>query len=129
MKQVTVRIGNQATRVVNANEYSVTPKTNEFKMTANGAECSAWSTSGKGKSAVNNHYLYWKEGKTLFWFKSTAEEIINARTKGFVIEDGDTTAGEPIPFANQNIDGTLDVEVAGGEQPQEAPKARRRVSK
>jgi len=120
MKQVTVMIEGQEYRVVNANEYSVTPKTNEFKMTANGVECSAWSTSGKGKSAVNNHYLYWREGKTLFWFKSDASEIVAARTLGFKIVDGDQVAPLLKEIADQR--GEQAQEPAG-----EQPKARRRV--
>jgi hypothetical protein len=122
MKQVTVIIGNQTTRVVNANEYSVTPKTNGFKMVANDVECDAWSTSGKGKSAVNNHYLYWREGKTLFWFKSSAEEIVNARTAGFMVRDGDQSQA---PAGEQEQPAEVSTEAhdsVGGEQPAASAK-------
>ena len=81
MKKFSLTIG-QTTRSVNANEYNVSPKTGEFKATVNGVESSAWTTSGRGKSAINNHYIYFKDGPTLYYTKSDASEVVEAR-KGF----------------------------------------------
>lgn len=81
MKKFSLTIGS-STRSVNANEYNVAPKTGGFKATINGVESDAWTTSGKGKSAINNHYIYFKDGATLYYVKSDASEVVEAR-KGF----------------------------------------------
>lgn len=69
---------------VNANEYSVSPKTGLFEATVCGKVSQAWTTSGKGKSAINNHYIYFKDGDQLFYFKCTAVQVLEAR-KGLVV--------------------------------------------
>lgn len=84
MKKFIIAIAG-ATRTVNANEYSVSPKTGEFEATVNGAPAKAWTTSGKGKSSVNNHYVYFKTQDGLFYFKSDASEVLEAR-KGFAAD-------------------------------------------
>lgn len=71
-------------REINANEYSVAPKTNTFEATVNGNKEFAASTSGKGKSAIPNYYLYFRESGTLYYFRSNPEEI-EAAKKGFEV--------------------------------------------
>lgn len=73
-------------RVVNANEYSVAPKTNTFSALVMGVESFAASTAGKGKSAIPNFYLYFREGNALYYFRSTPDEIAAARATGLVVD-------------------------------------------
>jgi len=73
-------------RVVNANEYSVSPKLGEFSAIVKGDVSPAWSTAGRGKSAVPNYYLYFREGSTLYYFRSNPAEIAAAR-ESFVVDD------------------------------------------
>jgi hypothetical protein len=69
----------------NANEYSVYPKTNTFGAKFDGKEITAAFTSGKGKSAIPNYYLYFRDEKnSIFYFRSSPDEIESAK-KGFSI--------------------------------------------
>ncbi len=78
MKKFNVTIA-AVTREVNANEYSVSPKTGVFEASICGKTGQAWTTSGKGKSAINNHYIYFKDDAVLYYFKSNAVEVVEAR--------------------------------------------------
>lgn len=99
MRKFNVLIGSSIAREVNANEYSVWPKTNHFTA-ADGHE--AAFTSGKGKSAVNNHYIYFKHEGVIYYFKSHAGEVKDAQAH-FEIGAGstptvtETPAAEPAP--------------------------------
>jgi hypothetical protein len=77
-----------AIREINANEYSVFPKTNTFTATVKGISEFAASTSGKGKSAIPNYYLYFRSEGTLYYFKSNPEEISAAKgSSGFIVAE------------------------------------------
>jgi hypothetical protein len=113
MKKFNVAIAGVA-REVNANEYSVSPKTGVFDAQVfDGGTTQAWTTSGKGKSAINNHYIYFKDGDQLFYFKSNAVEVVEAR-KGMVI-------GTPLALVAQ-----AQAETAGAPS-EPAPKRTRRA--
>lgn len=111
MRKFNILIGS-ASLFVNASEYSVAPKTNGFQ-TADGHD--AWTTSGKGKSAVNNHYIYFRHGATLFYFKATPEQLVEARAHMEVIPESVSQA--PV------VEAVVEAEVVV------APKARRRAAK
>jgi len=128
MKKFSVTIAQNEAREVNANEYSVSPKLGAFDVTVCGKESKAWTTSGKGKSAINNHYIYFKDGATLYYFKSNAVEVEQAR-KGFSVSlPGAVVQAEP-----EQTGPGLDAELAESmESPGDAlpaPKASRRRSR
>lgn len=115
MKKVSLTIGT-VTREANGNEYPLRsePKSPAVKGEANGAESRVRFTSGKGKSAINNHYLYWVEGDIMFYTRVTADELTRAKTEPVVILDAkETQAAVPSPTQ------------APAETPQEDAKPRR----
>lgn len=107
MRKFNITIGS-STREVNANEYNTFPKTGHFEATINGAKGPAATTSGKGKSAVNNHYVYFKEGSQIFYFKSDAVEVVAAQ-KGF-LATSEAALGETVanPLAVEKDAGTTE---------------------
>lgn len=115
MKQVQVTIGSSV-RVADAYEYPTKnePKSDAVKTVVNGQETRGRTTSGRGKSAIPNFYIYFIEGDKLFYFKSTAAEVAEFRKGEAVIIDkaaGEQPKADPAP--------------AGEQKPQEEPKARR----
>lgn len=109
MKKFEVLIGSEIAREVNANEYSVAPKTNGFSS-ACGKDC--WTTSGKGKSAVNNHYVYFRYETVLYYFRASAEEVKAVREHFEIAAKSGAKAPVEVPAA---VDAP----------PVEAPKAKR----
>lgn len=93
MKKVILAVGDTR-REANANEYPLRsePKSDAFEIVANGAKVRARSTSGKGKSAVNNFYLYFVEGSTLYYVRSTPDEIARAKRGELSITDAPVVA-------------------------------------
>lgn len=132
MKKVTITIGN-VTREANGNEYPMRaePKSTPVKGQANGSETRVRFTSGKGKSAINNHYLYWVEADTLFYTRVTADEIARAKTEPIVILDAkEPQAAVPSPKVDAPASETTDEEKAHAIiAPTSAPKARRKGAK
>jgi hypothetical protein len=85
MRKVFISFENSPAVEKNANEYSVYPKTNTFGAYYDGNSITAAFTSGKGKSAVPNYYLYFRDEKgAIFYFRSSPSEIESAK-KGFAI--------------------------------------------
>lgn len=85
MRKVYISFNSAPAIEKNANEYSVYPKTNTFPAEFDGNSITAAFTSGKGKSAIPNYYLYFRDEKnSIFYFRSNPEEIENAK-KGFAI--------------------------------------------
>lgn len=93
MKQVSVTIGS-STRVADAYEYPTRhePKSDAVKTVVNGQETRGRTTSGRGKSAIPNFYIYFIEGDKLYYFKSTAAEVAEFRKGEAVIVNA--VAGE-----------------------------------
>lgn len=116
MRKFNILIGS-ASLFVNASEYSVAPKTNGFQ-TADGHD--AWTTSGKGKSAVNNHYIYFRHDAALYYFKATPEQLVEARAHMEVAPEA--TAVNVVAQA-AIAEAAVEAEVVV------APKARRRAAK
>jgi len=114
-------------RVINANEYSLAPKTNNFSANVKGNSEFAAFTSVKGKSAVANYYLYFKESGVLYYFRSSPEEI-EAAKKLFVVDDEKEidrlTEAEKGPVAAEP-EPEITALAAPVEIPVEAPKTRR----
>lgn len=105
MKKVILSLGSLS-REANANEYPLRsePKSAPGKAQANGVEVRTRFTSGKGKSAINNHYLYWVEGETMFYTRVTAEELAKAKTEAVVIADAkEPQAAVPSPVASGDV--------------------------
>lgn len=128
MKKVSLTIGS-LTREANANEYPLRsePKSNPGKAQANGVEVRTRFTSGKGKSAINNHYLYWVEGDVMFYTRVTAEEIAKAKTDAVVIADAkEPQAAVPSP---KTIDPVTTVAEAAEVALTLSKKARRATAK
>lgn len=99
MKKIILTIGN-VSREANGNEYPLRgePKSTPVTGTANGAPSRVRFTSGKGKSAISNHYLYWVEGETLFYTRVTSDEIAHAKVEPIVIADAsEPQAAVPTP--------------------------------
>lgn len=107
-------------REINANEYSVAPKTNTFEATVNGNKEFAASTSGKGKSAIPNYYLYFRESGTLYYFRSNPEEI-EAAKKGFEVANSVEAFAEPETPPETEPEAPAEPETVAAEP--EAPKA------
>jgi hypothetical protein len=85
MRKFFISFSNLPAIEKNANEYSVYPKTNTFGAKFDEKEITAAFTSGKGKSAIPNYYLYFRDEKnSIFYFRSNPEEIESAK-KGFAI--------------------------------------------
>lgn len=126
MRKFFISFNSAAAVEKNTNEYNVFPKTNNFGAEFEGNSVSAAYTAGKGKSTVNNYYLYFRAEGNIYYFRSNPSEIETAK-KGFVI-----TLKEPVipnsETPNSEIP-TGEPETVGAEPaPTETPK-RRRVSK
>lgn len=118
MKKVILSLG-EVSREANANEYPLRaePKSAPGKAVANGVEVRTRFTAGKGKSAINNYYLYWVEGETMFYTRVTAEELARAKTEAVVIADAkEPQAAVPSPAPTP----------AAAPEPTEPAKPRRR---
>ena len=91
MKQVQVTIGSSV-RVADAYEYPTKnePKSDAVKAVVNGQTTRGRTTSGRGKSAIPNFYIYFIEGDKLYYFKSTAAEVAEFRKGAAVIIDKPT---------------------------------------
>ena len=118
MKKFSITLGGQ-TNEVNASEYSIAPKTNTFTVKLDGKDVFAATTSGKGKSAINNHYIYFREGEQLYYFKTSAEGVTQA--KEMTIANIGAKPAEAAPQGEQTP-------AATPEAPKEKPKSRRRVA-
>ena len=127
MKKFFIRIAASTPREVNANEYNVTPKTNGFGSIVDGAPGEAWSTSGKGKSATPNFYLYFKQDGVLYYFRSTADEIDQARKAGFEVSSKGSDAFEVTAEDEQAPETSEPAAEPQAETAPETPKVRRRV--
>ena len=122
MRKVFISFSSLPAIEKNANEYSVFPKTNTFGAKFDDKEISAAFTSGKGKSAIPNYYLYFRDEKNaIYYFRSNPEEI-EAAKKGFAVYSVEPKAAEPEPL------GTYAEEEAKreAETPSEAPEAPKR---
>src|SRR6478609_8302257 len=88
MKKITITTA-AGTREANANEYPLRsePKSPAFEVQVNGVKCRARATSGKGKSAVNNHYFYFVEGQTMFYVRTTPDELAALKAEGASVTD------------------------------------------
>ena len=87
----------------NANEYSVYPKTNTFPALFDAKEITAAFTSGKGKSAIPNYYLYFRDSaNSIFYFRSNPAEIEEAK-KGFAIYSTEPADETPAADAEDAI--------------------------
>jgi hypothetical protein len=124
MKKVIIQIGSTK-REANANEYPMRyePKSDAVKGQANGKETRIRFTSGKGKSAINNHYIYFVEGEILFFTRSDAGEVERAKKEPVVIIDAVETQAA-LPPTEPAKDTT-----PAPETPKEAPKGRRQRAK
>ena len=101
----------------NTNEYSVYPKTNTFGAEFDGSSITAAFTSGKGKSAIPNYYLYFRDEKnSIFYFRSNPDEI-EAAKKGFAIY---STEPSPVEVPTETPEADAEPEAP------KAPKSRRR---
>lgn len=119
MKKIVISVGDSV-RSADAYEYPLKnePKSDAVKVMVNGVECRGRTTSGRGKSAIPNYYLYFVEGSTLFYVKSTAAEVIAYRAGGVtIVNEGATALPTPVE--------TVSAEPVAAETPAEAPKARR----
>jgi hypothetical protein len=122
MKQVNIAI-NGVSRTANANEYPIRlePKGEPFKVTLNGVEVRARKTSGRGKSAIPNHYLYFIEGERMFYVKVSPAEFGNLNGATLTDFGGET---------NQNdAPETVQAAESAVEEPKSNGGKRRRVAK
>ena len=97
MKKITLTIGSTK-REANANEYPLRyePKSAKVDAVANGKPTRLSFTNGKGKSVINNHYLYWVEGNVMFYTRTTAAETdLMRKEKVEIIDLVETQAAIP----------------------------------
>lgn len=81
MRKFSISILGAAFKEINANEYSVTPKTGGFPISYNDETKIGFKTSGKGKSSVNNYYLYFRDANNaLFYTRISEDEFAKADT-------------------------------------------------
>lgn len=122
MKKITIQIG-ETKREANANEYPMRyePKSPFVKGQANGKETRVRFTSGKGKSAINNHYIYFVEGDILYFTRSDAAEVERAKKEPVIILD----ATEPQAALPPTVPVAATETPKADEAPKEAPKGRR----
>jgi hypothetical protein len=123
MKKVTLTIGG-VSREVPANEYPMRflPKKDAGLALVNGKDSITRFTEGRGKSAINNHYIYFVEGDKLYFLRSTAAEVAAARKEKIIVVDINEAiaAGEqPQPAAEPEPEKVEET------KPVEKPKARR----
>lgn len=123
MKKVNITIAG-VTREVPANEYPMRflPKKDAGLATVNGKDTVTRFTEGRGKSLVNNHYIYFVEGDKLFFLRSTAPEIAAARKEKITVVD----VVEAAPAGEQPQPAAAPAPVAEPETPATPPKRQRR---
>lgn len=100
MKKIMLTVAG-VTREVPANEYPMRflPKKDAGVALVNGKETVTRFTEGRGKSLVNNHYIYFVEDGKLFFLRSTAAEVAAARKEKIVVVDVIESAPAPAPVA------------------------------
>ncbi|RSZ47745.1 MULTISPECIES: hypothetical protein [unclassified Variovorax] len=63
-----------------ATKYTSAPKSNQFEATVNGTPSPAWTTEGRG-----SHYVYFKDGATLYYVKVAGPGELTAARQALVI--------------------------------------------
>jgi hypothetical protein len=88
MKKIVIANGD-GVRSAEAYEYPLKnePKGDAVKVMVNDVECRGRTTSGRGKSAIPNYYLYFVEGDKLFYVKSSAAEVLEFRAGKLTLVD------------------------------------------